>query len=570
MSEIMRPIPFQDLINWVKGEYKNHASVFGIRKEKFFRPADSDTKISLFGTRISTPIGPAAGPHSQLAQNILAAYLSGSRFIELKTVQQMDGEELRKAVARPCINAVDEGYNVEWSTELTVAEAQEEYIKAWFLCHVFAKEFGIAENCDFIFNMSAGYNLDGIKSAKIDSFLDKMKNARHTEAWKRCYEYISANMVSFERFTENDLEAISPVVSAGITLSTLHGCPVEEIEKIATHLISEKRLHTYIKCNPTLLGFEAARRLLDEMGYNYISFDDRHFKNDLQFNEAVEMLGRLKELALGEKLDFGVKVSNTFPVQIKRNELPGQEMYMSGRPLFPLSISVAQKLAVAFNGELPISYSGGADLLNLKEILETGILPVTVATTILKPGGYERLTQLAELAEETLAGMENSGTGLVSVDKLNALAESLPGKKAYHKKQKNKEPQTGNREPYCLPCKIFCGICIGVCPNRANVKVEIQGVPQIVHIDCICNECGNCASFCPQNGRPYRDKFTIFSCEEDFADSENPGFLRTNDLYRIRLEDKSILNYRRGEINIPDEWLTLIDTIETKYGYLPV
>jgi putative selenate reductase len=239
MSEIMRPTPFPKLIEWIRGEYKNHGSVFGVRKEKFYRSVGAEA--------IVPPIGPAAGPHSQLAQNILAAYLAGARFIELKTVQTMDGEELRKCVARPCINAMDEGYNVEWSTELTVAEAQEEYIKAWFLCHLFAKEFGIADRGDFVFNMSAGYSLDGIKSAKIDSYIEGMKNTQTTPAWKHCYEYIAANIDSFGNFNKADLDAISPVISGGITLSTLHGCPREEIEKIAAYLISEKGLHTNIK-----------------------------------------------------------------------------------------------------------------------------------------------------------------------------------------------------------------------------------------------------------------------------------------------------------------------------------
>ena len=265
MSEIMRPIPFPDLINWVRGEYKNHGSVFGIRKEKFFRPASSPG-LELFGTAVSSPMGPAAGPHSQLAQNILAAYLAGARFMELKTVQTMDGEELRKAVARPCINAEDEGYNVEWSTELTVPEAFEEYVKAWFLCHVFAREFGITGGCDFIFNMSVGYSLEGIQSEKINTFIEGMKNARNTEAWNRCYSYLAHNIASFKVFTQMDLDAISPAVSTGITLSTLHGCPREEIEKIASYLITEKGLYTYIKCNPTLLGYENARSLLNEMG----------------------------------------------------------------------------------------------------------------------------------------------------------------------------------------------------------------------------------------------------------------------------------------------------------------
>ena len=181
----MRPIPFPELINWARGEFKNHGSVFGIRKEKFYRPAFSSSGgLELFGKKISSPIGPAAGPNSQLSQNILASYLAGSRFIELKTVQTMDGEELRKAVARPCINATHECYNVEWSTELTVPEAQEEYIKGWFLCHVFGKEFGITEkpeqgSGDIIFNMSAGYSLEGIKSPKIDNYIEGLKRRKH-------------------------------------------------------------------------------------------------------------------------------------------------------------------------------------------------------------------------------------------------------------------------------------------------------------------------------------------------------------------------------------------------------
>ena len=449
MSEIMRPIPFPALVEWVRGEYKNHGSVFGIRKEKFFRPApmqadgmSSEGLVGLFGTRISSPLGPAAGPHSQLAQNILAAYLSGARFVELKTVQTMDGAELRKAVARPCINAVDEGYNVEWSTELTVGEALEEYVKAWFLCHVFAKEFEIADRGALIFNMSVGYSLEGIKSKKIDAFIEGMKDARNTGAWKSCHEYLAANIGSFRRFTKDDLAAVPPEVSGGITLSTLHGCPREEIEKIASYLITEKGLHTYIKCNPTLLGYEDARALLDTMGYGYVSFDAHHFKNDLQFDDAVTMLRRLLILAKERNLSFGVKLTNTFPVEIVRNELPGQEMYMSGRALFPLSINVAKKLSEAFDGKLPISYSGGADYFNLAEILETGIRPVTVATTILKPGGYERFFQLAEMAERTIKEIDNTNGTVINVKALNALAESLPRRNRFLKEYR----QGGSRK----------------------------------------------------------------------------------------------------------------------------
>jgi putative selenate reductase len=467
----------------MRGEYKNHGSVFGVRKEKFYRPAGERGNTVIMGSRISSPVGPAAGPHSQLAQNILSSYLAGSRFVELKTVQVMDGEELRKAVPRPCINALDEGYNVEWSTELTAAEAREEYIKAWFLCHIAAKEFGIAEATPFtgdcIFNMSVGYSLEGIRSSKIDAYIEGMKNARDIPAWKSCYLYLKTHIDEFERFTLEDLEAVSPVISSGVTLSTLHGCPREEIEKIAAYLITEKKLHTYIKCNPTLLGYDAARSLLDKAGYGYVSFDDHHFRNDLQFAGAVEMLGRLMKLAKENGLVLGVKLTNTFPVDIKRNELPGGEMYMSGRPLFHLSINTAKKLSGAFNGELPISYSGGADFFNLRDILETGIRPVTAATAILKPGGYERFTQLAELSENIPARnskpIDSIAAAVINTAALDALADGAACRARYRKEYR----RAGSRKNSgCLPL-FDCARapCVdGGCPIHQRIPEYLAAV----------------------------------------------------------------------------------------------
>ena len=73
----------------------------------------------------------------------------------------------------------------------------------------------------------------------------------------------------------------------------------------------------------------------------------------------------------------------------------------------------------------------------------------------------------------------------------------------------------------------MCEVCADVCPNRANVAVAVPGMRQrqIVHVDGMCNECGNCAVFCPYDSQPYRDKFTLFWSREDFDHSENPGFL---------------------------------------------
>lgn len=388
MSDIMRPISFDKLMNWIIEEKRSKGSIFGVRK---FYSTGSEY-INLFEQRLENPIGPAAGPHTQLAQNIIAAYCAGSRFFELKTVQLIDGEEL--PVSKPCISAPDECYNVEWSTELTVPCALDEYIKAWFAIKLISKEYSLGDD-GFIFNMSVGYDLEGIKSDKINNFIDNIKNAKYTKIWQECKEWANENIHRFKNVNVLYVNEISSEICTSITLSTLHGCPPDEIERIASYLLKEKGLNTFIKCNPTLLGYEFARKTMDKMGYDYLVFDEHHFKNDLQFDDAVPMIKRLQNLANSEGLDFGVKLTNTFPVKICKDELPGDEMYMSGRSLYPLSINLAYKLSKAFDGKLRISYSGGTDIFNIKSIFETGIYPITLATSILKPGGYERFIDLA-------------------------------------------------------------------------------------------------------------------------------------------------------------------------------
>lgn len=126
MGDIMRPVPFKNLLIRIFAEYKESQSIFGIPAAQFYRKQD-ERKIKVFGETCETPIGPAAGPHTQLAQNIVTSWLTGGRFIELKTVQILDRLELEK----PCIDAEDECFNTEWSTEFTLPKAFDEYLKAW-------------------------------------------------------------------------------------------------------------------------------------------------------------------------------------------------------------------------------------------------------------------------------------------------------------------------------------------------------------------------------------------------------------------------------------------------------
>ena len=523
MSDRMHPIPFEALLDWVFGEWKAGNSIFGCKN--FYHPPEGAGQPYM-GRMPETAVGPAAGPHTQLAQNIVSAYVCGARIFELKTVQVIDGEDL--PVSKPCILAEDEGYNCEWSTELTVRQAQDEYIKAWFLLHVLAKELGLGRPDGFVFNMSVGYDLAGIQSPKIDGFLENMKDASRTEEFRHCREVLTKRLGEFRHFRAEDLEAVSPAVCSSVTVSTMHGCPPSETEKIAMHLLENKRLNLLLKCNPTLIGFEDARRALDALGFTYVHFTQESFAHDLRYADAVPMLRRIQAKAGELGLYFGVKLTNTFAVKATEGELPDENMYMSGRALLPLSLSVAARIRHDFGGELPISYCGGANAHNIAALRRAGLFPITVCTELLKPGGYGRLHAMAAALEAA----ENRGKRHDPAE-LKELARSLCEKaRADHRVRRAPRPDEPDTH---LNCRTVCGTCASVCPNRANVVIQTEAGRQMLHIDGMCNECGNCASFCAEKTAPYLEKLTVFCSREELENSGNAGFAYLEDSGRFLL-----------------------------------
>src|SRR5579883_2588510 len=139
MAEL-HPIPLPLLWRRAVLEYEREGKIFDLPKSKIFRGIPGlDLSVIFHGHRASTPLGPAAGPHGQLAQNIVLSWLGGSRIIELKTVQILD----RLRIPRPCIDIANVGYNVEWSQELTLEQSLREYVKAAMLLEIF-KASGLA------------------------------------------------------------------------------------------------------------------------------------------------------------------------------------------------------------------------------------------------------------------------------------------------------------------------------------------------------------------------------------------------------------------------------------------
>jgi putative selenate reductase len=480
----METTPIQALVERVAGEYRAKRSIFDIPEASFRASFDAESDspgFEVLGTRIQYPVGPAAGPHTQAAPNLIAAYLSGGRVFELKTVQVNDELD----IAKPCIDALDEGHNVEWSTEFSLDQAREEYLKGWMVLHVLRSLFApdewhgaaVHRSGGFLFNMSVGYTLDGIKSPKMDAFIEGMRAPARTAFWGSALAELEAAVGSrgfreafgAERTTRAAFVAgtmpSSPVHS--VTLSTMHGCPPAEMERIGRYLIEEKGFSTYIKLNPTLLGYDRVRAILDETGWKDIELRRPTFERDLQWDDALYLISSLSHAARAKGVRFGLKLSNTLANVNVGTRLPGEERYMSGRALFPITVRLAAELACSLPESLPFSFCGGVSALNAADCVEAGLGPLTEATDILKPGGYLRL---AETAAASARALPKAPPG-PSAGALSALAEAALKRPEFRGDWKKGQATIDKPLP-AFDC--FAAPCQSACPAAQKVSEYIR------------------------------------------------------------------------------------------------
>jgi len=404
MAELF-PLSLDLLLKRAFREYERDGKIFDLPKTKFFRGDPSlDTSVLFHGYRASTPIGPAAGPHDQMVQNIVLSWLAGSRIIELKTVQILD--ELK--IPRPCIDMANVGYNVEWSQELKLDLSLREYVGAAMLIEIL-KASGLlgdefpGSKRETIYDMSVGYNLEGISSPRVRQWIESMKDATAI-----VNELRGQLTPEFARYRDLPFPAR---LSDTITLSTFHGCPADEIERIVHFLLTEMDVHVCIKMNPTLLGKPAVEHLLhDVMGYQDIRVTQEAFDKDLQFPQALEIVDRLDRVARSRGKRLAVKFSNTLVVKNHRTFFTDEVMYMSGAPLHVITLNLVRKFREQVGQAIPISFSAGLDANNVSNAVAMNFVPVTTCTDLLRPGGYGRLVRYMDRLE---AAMKAMGVGTI-------------------------------------------------------------------------------------------------------------------------------------------------------------
>ncbi len=390
MSELV-PIPLDLQLRRAFLEYEREGKIFDLPEEKFFQVAAGvDLSVLSNGHRAGTPLGPAAGPHTQLLQNIVLCWLGGARIIELKTVQILD--ELK--ISRPCIDAANVTYNVEWSQELKLEQSLREYVSAAMFLHILRHSGLLGEQFaggtdNTIFDMSVGYNLEGIRSPRMRAWMEGMKDA------SAVIDDLRGSLTG--RFRQYRDLPFPTRISDTVTLSTFHGCPAEEIEGIATFLLTEIGLHVCVKMNPTLLGQEQVRHLLhDVLGYRDIVLNEEAFENDLKFSDAVDLIPRLQAIARAHGKHLSVKFSNTLVVRNHRGVFADELMYMSGAPLHVLALNLVRQFRDCMVAGIPVSFSAGLTANNVANAVAMNLVPVTTCTDLLKPGGYGRLHRYLE------------------------------------------------------------------------------------------------------------------------------------------------------------------------------
>jgi putative selenate reductase len=543
------PFPLGVLLGRIAHEWETRRRIFDLPPSRFFdASAGPDLSVRFLGRPAATPLGPAAGPHTQLAQNIVLAWLGGARIVELKTVQVLDELE----IARPCIDMETVGYNIEWSQELRIGQALEEYVKAAMIIEILRgwdelTPFVGPDPGPHVFDISVGYDLAGISSDAVAGYIDAMTDA--ADVIERLRPGIP------EPFAAWRGHLFPTRIAGSVTLSTFHGCPPDQIASISRHLMTRHGLDVVVKLNPTLLGFERVAGIVrGELGYEEIRLRRSDFEADLSFARALELIDELDTFARANGRRFGIKLTNTLVVGNHRGFLAGDPMYLSGPPLHVLAVSLLDELRRALPGRLAaggeggsveVSFSAGVTKKDFPALAGLGLAPITVCSDLLRPGGYGRLRpMLAALAGAMseagcpdLAAWRARATETAVAaglgDPIAAYAAALhdPGANGDYARAGTARPL--RRVDHVLEpwgC-VACNVCVTVCPNDAFFSLptpsgmEVAGDRQYLYFAELCNRCGNCMVFCPEEGDPAAVKPALYIDPDRFARSDRPGFL---------------------------------------------
>jgi putative selenate reductase len=193
-----------------------------------------------------------------------------------------------------------------------------------------------------------------------------------------------------------------------------------------------------------------------------------------------------------------------------------------------------------------VSFSAGIDRANFAAAAGLGMAPITVCSDLLQAGGYGRLSTMMKKLSSEMHGagcpdmqtwVEHLDDRAIQAGHRDAVAEYAArllsdGGAPYGREANSRPPRTVDHTLEMWGC-VSCNLCITVCPNDAMLHLATPAsladrLPDKWQYFCLvelCNECGNCTTFCPERGAPFAVKPRLYLDESRFAAADDQGFL---------------------------------------------
>ena len=377
-------------------------------------------------------------------------------------------------------------------------------------------------------------------------------------------------------------------LATGITLSTFHGTPAGEIERIGEFLIGELGFHTVVKLNPPMLGRERLEDILHGvLGYTDVAVNPEVYARDLPFEDAVAIIRRLQSLAERHAPHHRREVRQHARSAEHRDVPPGARAVPVRAAAARASCRPGPAWREEFGAGLQISFAAGVDAHNAADCVAAGLVPVTTCTDLLRAGGYGRLPRYFVNLEERMhavgartipefivrsagTGDSPAGSNADTLDRAmlrntrTLLEKALTGER-YRADQNRKPPRKLGTHLWLWDC-LSCSKCIPACPNDAVFEIEVEpfiGEVPVIEIEGgawrdvgrhlyralkstqiaifadACNDCGNCDVFCPEDGGPYIEKPRFFGSLESWRRAAPlTGFVLTKDADAVVLRGR--------------------------------
>jgi len=399
-------------------EWERRRTLFDLPAAAFYRPRPGiDLRSKVWGQPAANPLGPAPGPHTQMAANIVTAYLAGARVFEWKSIRVSP----RASAGRPSLEVGDAARFLDSGQDLGLEDMRREFVGASMLIDLL-RETGVLDRAtggdtfaaaDCVFDLSLQGDRRGLENPRLVAFVRACQDARGVVEELRARIPADLGIPAAVAFR-------TEIIRSATLLPPPRTSPAD-VEALATYVVRDLGLDVAIKLRPAALGFERCTLLLQEsLGREAPALRREAFDGEPTLEDLAPVLRTLQARAQARGGQFSVKLLSALPVEGDTRRLPETAQWLAGRPLHVLALEALADLRDLVGPELPVSISAGIDADNVARAIACGAVAVTSCTDLLRPGGVARMgLQLTALETE----LERTGVRTLGDFVLRAEAE---------------------------------------------------------------------------------------------------------------------------------------------------